>query len=35
LRKFADVGAGDEARFLAGTDDQSLGRIEVELVEQL
>ena len=27
LRKFADVGAGDEAGFLAGSDDQPLGRI--------
>jgi hypothetical protein len=34
LGEFADVGAGDEARFLAGADDQPLGRIDIELVEQ-
>ncbi len=34
LRNFRNIGAGDEARVLAGADDQPLGRIDVELVEQ-
>jgi hypothetical protein len=33
LREFLDVGTGDEARLLAGTDDQSGRRVQFELVE--
>ena len=34
LGKLADVGTRDESSFLAGADDQALGRIDIELVKK-